>query len=173
MENTFKLEKLENQIKQEIYNVLQNKTDSELLIWLDNEDASSSYFVFAVKMETELTDILWNGIDNNYKCLKNNLDKILEIKGQYNSTNALNQGIFTMNCNDITGYLSHAEFLYGDSECERLTNVINQVYDKIIGNIDMYVKVLRDYMTDSRKCDTVECLLNLLTSLQTIKKIRE
>ena len=173
MENTFRLEKLENRIKEEIYDVLKNKTDSWLLIALDNENADSNYFISAEKMEIELVDILWNGIDNNYKVLKNNLNKILEIKSQYNSKNALNNGFYTMNCNDITGYLSHAEFLYADCDCERFMTVINQVYDKIIDNIDMYVKVLQDYMTDSRKCDTVESLLNLLTALQTIKKIRE
>lgn len=173
MENTFKLEKLEVRIREEIYNVLQDKTDSWLIIALDNENVSSNRLVSAEKMEIELTDYLFNGSHNNYKVLKNNLNKILEIKSQYNSKDVLNKGIYTINCNDITGYISHAEFLYTDCDCERFMTVINQVYDKIINNIDMYIQVLQDYMTDSRKNEIVESLLNLLTALQTIKKIRE
>lgn len=173
MENTFKLEKLENRIKIEIHNVLQDKTDSWLIIALDNENVGDNHLVSAEKMEIELTEYLFNGSHNNYKVLKNNLNKILEIKSQYNSTDALNNGIYTINNNEITGYISHAEFLYTGCDCERFMTVINQVYDKIINDIDMYILVLQNYMADSRKNEIVESLLNLLTALQTIKKIRE
>lgn len=167
------LERLEDKIKIEIHNMLKNNTNMWVLVDLDNEDCDSTTLVSADKIEHELTEILWDGFDNNFKVVKDNLDKLLEIKSQYKDVNILNDGIYMMNCNDITSYISRDEFCDADCDCEPFMNVINHVYDKLINNVNMYVKVLQEYMTDSRKCDDVERLLNLMLSLQTIRRIRE
>lgn len=167
------LENLETRIMQEIHSMLKNNTNMWLIVDLDNEDCDSVSIISADKIEHELTEILWDGFDNNFKVVKYNLDKLLEIKSQYKDVNILNDGIYMMHCNDITSYMSRDEFYDADYDCEPFMNVINHVYDKLINNVNMYVKVLQEYMTDSRKCDDVERLLNLMLSLQTIRKIRE
>lgn len=167
------LENLETRITQEIHSMLKNNTNMWLIVDLDNEDCDSTTLVSADKIEHELTEILWDGFDNNFKVVKYNLDKLLEIKSQYKDVNILNDGIYMMNCNDITSYISRDEFYDADCDSEPFMNVINHVYDKLINNVNMYVKVLQEYMTDSRKCDDVERLLNLMQSLQTVRKIRE
>lgn len=167
------LEMLEIRIMQEIHSMLKNHSNMWLIVDLDNEDCDSVSLVSADKIEHELTEILWDGFDNNFKIVKDNLDKLLEIKSQYKDVNILNDGIYMMNCNDITSYMGRDEFYDADCDSEPFMNVINHVYDKLINNVNMYVDVLQDYMTDSRKCDDVERLLNLMLALQTVRKIRE
>lgn len=166
------LELLENCIMTEIHNMLEDHTDLWLIIALDNEDCDSTYMVSADGIEHELREVLWNGFDNNFKVFKNNLNKLLELKSK-NSANILNDGVYIMNYNDIVDYMNRDEFYNADCDREAFTKVINVVYDKLINNVNMYVKVLQEYMTDSRKCDDVERLLNLMLSLQAVKKIRE
>ena len=166
------LELLENCIMTEIHNMLENHTNLWLIIALDNENCESNYLVSADGIEQELRETLWNGFDNNFKVLKENLNKLLAFKS-INTTNILNDGVYIMNCNDIVEYMNRDEFYNADCDKESFNKVINIVYDKLINNVNMYVDVLQGYMTDSRKCDDVERLLNLMLSLQAVKKIRE
>lgn len=163
---------LEDCIKTEIHNMLQDHCNLWLIIALDNENCESNYLVSADGIESELRETLWNGFDNNFKVLKDNLNKLLAFKS-INTANILNDGVYVMNCNDIVEYMDREQFYNADCDREPFTKVINLVYDKLIDNVNMYVKVLQEYMTDSRKCDDVERLLNLMLSLQAVKKIRE
>lgn len=167
------LESLEAQIMQKIYSMLQNHTNMWLIIALASEDCDNTILISADKIEEQLTDILWDGYDDNFEIIKNNLDKLLKIKSQYKTTNVFNDGIYMIHWNDITRYMSNDEFAHGDCDCENFMAIINFVYDKLINNVNMYVKVLQEYMTDSKKCDAVDGLLNLMLSLQTIRKIQE